>query len=127
MVESNTPMATGFKSGGRRKGARNKVTTERERRLQAAVAKSIGSNVAFLGDSLELLQSVYKNPHIDLELRVFAARAAIRFERPILAPIAPPSSPEDDSARALRLHDLLRQMRATTGGNGNGNGHPGEA
>ena len=111
-------MATGFKSGGRRKGAKNKATLERERALQAAAAKALGSPGAFLGDAHSLLVSVYKNPHLPLEIRVEAARAALAYQKPRLAPIAAPEPPQALEERALKLHALLRQMRETIGSNG---------
>ncbi len=71
---------------GRPKGARNKRTVETEARLaEAANAACAALPNAFQGDAHALLMLVYKNEDLDLSLRLDAAKAAIRYEKPALA------------------------------------------
>src|SRR5712671_4968454 len=82
----------GTKTGrprGRPKGAKNKRTAEREaamKEMAEQVGKAVGG--AFEGDALAYLMSVYKDPSKPENLRIDAAKAAIRYERPALAPVA---------------------------------------
>lgn len=76
------------RSRGRPKGAKNKRTAEREaatNEMAAQIEKSLGD--AFEGDALAYLMSVYKDPSKPENLRIDAAKAAIRYERPALAPV----------------------------------------
>lgn len=71
---------------GRPPGARNKRTTA----LKAAAAETLAQVAAaipgaFEGDAHALLVTVYKDPQHDWPLRIDAAKAAIRFEKPALA------------------------------------------
>jgi hypothetical protein len=81
----------GTKTGrprGRPKGAKNKRTAEREtamKELAAQIGKAVGG--AFEGDALAYLMSIYKDRSKPENLRVDAAKAAIRYERPALAPV----------------------------------------
>lgn len=78
-------MARGFKAGGRQKGSKNKRTLL----LEGAARQLIDNAGAILGDQLfdgdahALLILTYKNTALPLELRLDAAKAAIRFEKPI--------------------------------------------
>lgn len=79
-------MARGFKTGGRKPGSKNHRTQE----LQAAtmnaavqIAEALGA--AFDGDAHALLMAIYKDLSQPIELRIDAAKAAIRFEKPVLA------------------------------------------
>ena len=81
----------GIKTGnprGRPKGQKNKRTAEREEAM-AEASRSIAATLpnAFEGDAHALLMAVYKDPSNDIDLRVDAAKAAIRYERPALANI----------------------------------------
>ena len=49
-----------------------------------------------------------------------AAIAAAPYVHARLAPVLPPSSPEDDSEKAQRLHRMLREMKETVGSGGSG-------
>jgi hypothetical protein len=77
------------KTGGRQKGSRNKHTQEREAATAAAMAL-IGGTIpdAFAGDAHAFLVSVYKNPEIDLHSRLYAAKAALPYEKPRLQAVA---------------------------------------
>jgi hypothetical protein len=88
-------MGTTGRPRGRPKGAKNKRTAEREaatKEIAAQIEKSVGG--AFEGDALAYLMSVYKDPLKPENLRIDAAKAAIRYERPALAPVA--QAPESD-------------------------------
>lgn len=75
----------GERRGGRQKGAKNKHTKEREAKMAAAAEaiKNLLPNV-FAGDAHALLMAVYKNELADIDLRIDAAKAAIRYEKPTL-------------------------------------------
>ena len=82
-------MAQGFKTGGRQKGSKNKRTLLLEgaaRELLDNAGAILGDN-GFNGDAHALLILTYKNISLPLELRIDAAKAAIRFEKPALAAI----------------------------------------
>jgi hypothetical protein len=54
--------------------------------MQAMVEKvSAVIEGAFEGDAHTFLMAVYKNPDLELPIRVDAAKAAIRYEKPALA------------------------------------------
>jgi hypothetical protein len=76
-------MAAGKKTGGRVAGTPNK------RKRQAVVAEAIarvGETIpdAFAGDAHALLIATYKNPNLDLHVRLDAAKAALPYEKPRL-------------------------------------------
>ena len=76
-------MAKGQKTGGRQRGTPNK------RKRQAVVAEAIarvGETIpdAFAGDGHALLIATYKNPNLDLHVRLEAAKAALPYEKPRL-------------------------------------------
>lgn len=74
---------------GRPPGAKNKRTKALEQQAAEAAAKiqeALGDGV-FEGDAHALLMAVYKNPANELPIRVDAAKAAIRYEKPSLAAI----------------------------------------
>jgi len=79
-------MAIGRKTGGRQKGGRNKKTLAREAAIKAAVSniKQAGGEVAEC-DAHGLLIMIYMNDELPIEMRLDAAKAAIRFEVPALA------------------------------------------
>jgi hypothetical protein len=55
------------------------------REAAAQIAKQVES--AFEGDALAYLMSIYKDPAKPENLRIDAAKVAIRYERPALAPV----------------------------------------
>lgn len=73
---------------GRPPGAKNRHTEERERAM-AAAAEVLDSVIddAFKGDAHALLMAVYKNPLNELNLRIDAAKAAIRYEKPAMSSV----------------------------------------
>src|SRR5437764_1208697 len=77
---------------GRPRGSKSKWTKAREAKAAetieqaAAVLKDLQRPV-FGGDAHALLCLVYKDGEVALELRVDAAKAAIRYEKPALAQV----------------------------------------
>lgn len=83
-------MAVGHKTGGRKKGTKNKKTVALEVAAQKVIDKLgnvIGEGNIFQGDAHAYLMTVYKDPNQPENFRLDAAKAAIRFERPQLAHI----------------------------------------
>jgi hypothetical protein len=70
---------------GRPKGSKNK-NTEQRKKLVKQVAEKIALTLpgAFEGDSHALLMLVYKDPSLPLDIRIDAAKAAIKYETPAL-------------------------------------------
>jgi hypothetical protein len=82
-------MRGGKRAGaGRKPGQRNKLTKERLARVEA-VSKAIEAFLpeAFHGDAHAFLVAVYKDPAHPIDLRVDAAKAAVRYEKPALTAI----------------------------------------
>src|SRR5215469_2194476 len=77
----------GRRSGaGRPRGSRNPNTkARREASQQIARQFQIDNPDAFPGDAVSLMQCIYRDPNQDLAVRLDAAKAAARFERPALA------------------------------------------
>jgi hypothetical protein len=73
---------------GRPPGAKNRLTAERREAMQE-IAEAIEGAIpaAFEGDAHALLMAVYKDPERPIDLRVDAAKAAIRYEKPALAAV----------------------------------------
>ena len=81
-------MAPGRKTGGRQPGSRNKKTLAQKEAALAALAKLTDKIPdAFQGDSVVYLISLYCDPQQPLPVRLDAAKAAARFERPQLAQV----------------------------------------
>lgn len=77
------------KPRGRPPGVKNKRTEERERKAAEAaaqIAEALGPE-AFDGDAHAFLVAVYKNPLNELNHRIDAAKAAIRYEKPAMSSI----------------------------------------
>jgi hypothetical protein len=82
-------MAGRPKTGGHRRGVKNKRTVALER-VQAETAGKIADALgaqAFAGDAHALLMGVYKDESQPIELRVHAAKAAIGYEKPRLTAV----------------------------------------
>jgi hypothetical protein len=72
--------------GGKPRGGRVALRKVRELRRAAAVAEIVNQGKApFEGDALALLQSVYRDRRVPLDVRVACANVAVKFERPQLA------------------------------------------
>lgn len=70
---------------GRPKGARNKRTEEVIKATEEVATALEGAIPnAFTGDAHALLMAVYKDPGKEWQLRIDAAKAAIRYEKPAL-------------------------------------------
>ena len=77
------------KTGGRKRGTKNKRTVARERaqaEVAAKLTEALGAD-AFTGDAHAFLTAIYKDPEQPIELRVHAAKAAIGYEKPRLAAV----------------------------------------
>ena len=97
---------------GRPPGSRNKRTLQAEAVAQAsAAAISAALPGAFEGDAHALLMAVYKDPSVDLHVRLDAAKAAIRFEKPLPAPLTAEQSPVRSPAEEARRAELLAKFQ----------------
>ena len=95
---------------GRPKGAKNKRTAERDaamKEMAAQIGNAVGD--AFEGDALAYLMSVYKDPLKPENLRIDAAKAALRYERPALAPGEQGGPDNDFVPLAERLRAYARE------------------
>lgn len=79
-------MATGFKSGGRKKGTPNRRTIAQqamENGLKEKLEEALGPN-AFDGDAHAFLTWCYKNDSVPLNFRIESAGKAVAYEKPKL-------------------------------------------
>ena len=88
--QENQPMPSGGKreGAGRKPGARNKRTEaafEAAEKAAAAIEEHVPG--AFAGDAHALLMAVYKDPKHEWALRIDAAKAAVRYEKPALSSV----------------------------------------
>jgi hypothetical protein len=72
-------MPAGHKTGGRTKGTPNKRTVAR-RLAEAEAMRAVPER--FQGNSLALLQAVYRNTKLELRVRIDAASKALAYELP---------------------------------------------
>lgn len=78
----------GVRVGGRAKGTPNKRTAAVKQAAQKTLETIVGGiEDAFDGDAHALLVLIYKNPANEMALRIDAAKAAIRYEKPALSSI----------------------------------------
>lgn len=73
----------GRKTGGRKKGSRNRKVVAREQAVAEVVTEALAEN-GFKGDAHAFLMAVYKNEAQPLVMRIDAAKAAISYEKPKL-------------------------------------------
>lgn len=74
----------GRKTGGRKKGSRNRRTVEQEQAVATVVGDALKEN-GFSGDAHAFLMAVYKDQSQSLVMRIDAAKAAIGYEKPKLS------------------------------------------
>jgi hypothetical protein len=97
---------------GRPPGSRNRRTLQAEAAAQAtAAAIAAALPAAFEGDAHALLMALYKNPSVDLHVRLDAAKVAIRFEKPLPAPLTAEQSPVRSPAEEARRVELLARFQ----------------
>lgn len=72
----------GQKTGGRKKGSRNRKTIARE--TAVAELHAVLGERGFQGDAHAFLMAVYKDQQQPLVMRIDAAKAAIGYEKPKL-------------------------------------------
>lgn len=109
-------MAIGRKTGGRQKGTPNKKTIAKREALEQASA-ALGW---FEGDAHALLIALYKDPKIPPDIRLDAAKAAVRFEKPTMATTSidlsvsqkPTVEWSDDELRRFIANERARQLNA---------------
>jgi len=73
----------GAKTGGRKKGSRNRKTVARETAVAEVVEEALAEH-GFKGDAHAFLTAVYKDQQQPLVMRIDAAKAAIGYEKPKL-------------------------------------------
>ena len=76
--------------------------------MAARIGEAVGG--AFEGDALAYLMSVYKDPSKPENVRIDAAKAAIRYERPALAPVE-----QVTESGIVALNEHLKANRQTGG------------
>lgn len=124
-------MARGFKTGGRKKGSRNKKKRKLPHEVQGrdliarAVVEEVEGVIAFQGDAHAFLMVVYKDPAIALETRLDAAKAAVRYERPALASVESNVTVTDKRDATDWPRDELVRFLNDTRTSGNGAAAPG--
>lgn len=74
---------------GRPPGARNKRTKafQQQKEEASSLISDVLGEGAFEGDAHALLMTIYKDPKKEWSLRIDAAKAAIRYEKPALASV----------------------------------------
>jgi hypothetical protein len=101
---------------GRKKGVPNKTTRERHEameRASEAIEAAIGGS--FQGDAHALLMTVYKDPSQDWPLRIDAAKAAIKFEKPALSSVEARVEHSFDDVPDEELDAAIRDAATTAG------------
>jgi hypothetical protein len=66
----------------------------------------------FEGDAHALLMFVYKNPALDIQIRLDAARVAIKYEKPSLAAIQVQHAGGMSHVEAARRAELVEKLKA---------------
>lgn len=113
--------------GGKRQGAgriagvpnkRTKAVLEAAQQTAEALSTAIPD--AFTGDAHALLMAVYKDPAQPIELRVDAAKAAVRYEKPALSSVTAththlPSEALDDDDLNRRIARLDAELAIRLG------------
>jgi hypothetical protein len=99
----------GKKTGGRQAGTPNKRSRARLdafKNTKRKIEKALGPD-AFDGDAHALLAATYKDTALPLALRLDAAKAAIPYERPRLATVAPHVPASDGHAVLAMAEDTI--------------------
>ncbi|WP_156629642.1 hypothetical protein [Methylobacterium sp. Leaf85] len=106
---------------GRPKGAKSKITREREEAMHRA-AQTIAAVIpgAFDGDAHALLMAVYRDPTREWALRVQAASKAIQYEKPALSSVEAKVIATIQDASEDDLDAQIRMMAVAAGLAGDG-------
>ena len=107
-------MARGRKTGGRRAGVPNKRTAKRRDVLAQVVQEVVQHTPGrFRGDAHQFLRLVYTDPSIPLDVRLDAAKSAIRFEKPALSAsaVTVDNSPQQQMLARMTDVQLLGMLR----------------
>jgi hypothetical protein len=96
---------------GRPKGSQS-ASVKKRRAVQREISNQVVAKFqadhpdAFPGDSLDFLRCVFKNPDVELSVRIDAAGKAVRFEHPtavITQDLTPTPNADDILARLVSL------------------------
>src|SRR5690349_19431351 len=91
---------------GRPTGAKSKRTKAlAAARVEKAQVLEKATGAKFKGDAWELVVTIYKDNKLDMQLRLDAAKAAIRFERPALSTV------EMTGRMELSHEDRLKKLK----------------
>lgn len=107
----------GKKTGGRKKGTRNKLSMAQIAATEKAAAKiEAAIPRAFKGDAHALLMCVYKDTTNELAIRIDAAKGALPFEKARLSPIEPAKAgdghvPLADRLKAYQRRDAIEDSK----------------
>jgi len=83
---------------GRKKGQKNKLTVKRAQAMKKVARELKQHNPQlFEGDAHALMMAIYKDPKLPLSIRLDAAKAASKFEKPALSSVACAMAPEPAS------------------------------
>jgi len=109
----------GKKTGGRKAGTPNRHGEKRKAAVRA-LAQRLAAVIpdAFDGDAHAYLMAIYKDPRQETAVRIDAAKAALPYEKPRLAPIEPPRASDDHIPLVERLKEYARE-EAIEGSGGN--------
>lgn len=104
------------KGAGRKPGSRNGFTKDRAERVEAtAAAIEAVLPEAFAGDAHALLMAVYKDPGQEWSLRVDAAKAAVKFEKPALSSVEAKVTQRFEDMDREQLLEQIRVRAARVG------------
>ena len=109
-------MAFGCKTGGRKKGSLNKTTIARQAAVRHAEAR-MAANMpeGFKGDAHALLVAIYQDTSLPLPICLDAAKAAVKFEKPVLAATTFTKPDPLVDLTVDQLSELLRYCEMATG------------
>jgi len=107
MSHGGARRGAGRPPGSRNKGPRKKLQRELVGKALSEQMRAILGVDAFPGDGVALMQLVYKNPELPIELRLEAAKCAAPYERPRLSSI-------DHTGEAARDYVARMPMKSVT-------------
>jgi hypothetical protein len=109
---------------GRPRGSSNPNTKARRAAIKVVVANFEATTPdAFVGDAVALMQLIYRDPKQDIGLRLDAAKAASRFERPALqATLTRDVTPQATTPNGIdsAIEALMRKARGYVDVDGSG-------
>lgn len=101
----------GERRGGRKKGTPNKRTVAvQDAMLEASTKLAKSLHDAFDGDAHALLMAIYKNNALPLDIRLDAAKAAVRYEKSPMPSALP-------AGESFSIAEEIRRAREILNGN----------